>query len=82
MSSYKQVGNQTLAQMNRRNVAKHSTYGKAYDVAYPQYTVNGKTFGSDFEQANMYFNSVGGVLMEKLDSMTPAHVLKSTKSMS
>lgn len=44
---------------------------------YPQYTVNGKTFGSDYETANMYWQNHGGTLMEKLDHMTPAHVLQS-----
>ncbi len=45
-------------------------------ASYPQYTVNGRTFGKDYETANMYWQLRGGVLMEKLDSMTPAHVLQ------
>jgi len=51
-------------------------------MQYPQYTVNGKKFGTDYETANMYYKVNGGVLMEKLDPMTPWHVLQSTKSMS
>lgn len=47
-----------------------------------RYTVNGKMFGSDYAMANVYFMVHGGVMMEKLDSMTPWHVLKSTESMS
>lgn len=44
---------------------------------YPQYTVNGKMFGSDYKTANMYWQLNGGDLIEKLDHMTPAHVLQS-----
>lgn len=50
---------------------------KSQPVTYPKYTVNGKTFGTDYDQANMYWQANGGTLMEKLDSMTPWHVLQS-----
>ena len=45
-------------------------------MKYPQYTVNGKKFGTDYETANMYWKIHGGVLMEKIDHMTPSHVLQ------
>ena len=51
-------------------------------MTYPQYTVNGFKFGSDYKTANQYWLIHGGVLMEKLDTMTPWHVLQSTSSMS
>ena len=49
---------------------------------YPQYTVNGHVFGTEYQSANLYWSVYGGVMMEKLDCMTPWHVLKSTNSMS
>ena len=45
-------------------------------ATYPQYTVNHKIFGSDYATANLYWSDRGGVLMEKIDYMTPAHVLQ------
>ena len=44
---------------------------------YPQYEVNHKVFGQDYATANIYWQLNGGILMEKLDSMTPWHVLQS-----
>ena len=49
---------------------------------YPQYTVNRHVFGTDYATANLYWHVYGGILMEKLDHMTPWHVLKSTDSLS
>jgi hypothetical protein len=48
---------------------------------YPKYEVNGKVM-RDYDDARLYFAIYGGVMMEKLDCMTPWHVLQSTKSMS
>jgi hypothetical protein len=48
---------------------------------YPKYEVNGKVM-RDYNDARLYFSIYGGVMMEKLDQMTPWHVLQSTKSMS
>jgi acyl-CoA hydrolase len=42
---------------------------------YPQYTVDGKVM-RDYEDANLYWTVYGGVLMQKLDQMTPWHVLQ------
>jgi len=44
---------------------------------YPQYTVNGRKFAT-YEEANFYWQAKGGTLMEKLDALTPAHVLQQT----
>jgi acyl-CoA hydrolase len=41
----------------------------------PRYTVNGRIM-RDYEDANLYWQVYGGTLMEKLDRMTPAHVLQ------
>lgn len=49
---------------------------------FPQYVVDGKRFGTDYETALLYFQNQGQVLMEKLDSFTPWFVLQSKKSMS
>jgi hypothetical protein len=43
-------------------------------TAYPYYIVNGRTFAT-YPEARLYWQARGGVLLEKLDSKTPAHVL-------
>jgi len=48
----------------------------AHDDRKARYTVNGKMFGCDYATANVYWQIHGGILMEKLDSMTPWHVLR------
>lgn len=42
---------------------------------YPKYTVNGRIM-KDYKDANDYWTVHGGTMMEKLDNMTPAHVLQ------
>jgi hypothetical protein len=48
------------------------------DMKYPKYEVNGRSM-RDWEDAQMYWRVYGGVLMEKIDAMTPWHVLCSSK---
>ena len=43
--------------------------------SYPYWTVKNREFQA-FEEALQYWQMYGGALMEKLDSMTPAYVLK------
>jgi hypothetical protein len=45
---------------------------------YPKYEVNHKVM-RDWNDALFYWMVYGGVLMEKLDVMTPWHVLRSTE---
>ena len=47
---------------------------------YPQYEVNRKVFGTDYTTASMYWQLHGGILMEKLDHLTPWHVLQTKPS--
>jgi hypothetical protein len=49
-------------------------------MTYPQYEVNRKVFGTDYATANLYWQANGGILMEKLDAMTPWHVLQTKES--
>jgi hypothetical protein len=49
---------------------------KTETYTFPRYNVNGKDFGTSYELANMYWQVNGGTLMEKLDQMTPSHVLQ------
>ena len=42
---------------------------------YPKYEVNHKAM-QGWEDALMYWTVYGGLLMEKLDAMTPWHVLR------
>jgi hypothetical protein len=50
-------------------------------AGYPKYEVNNRIM-RNWEDALQYFTVYGGVIMEKLDHMTPWHVLKSTEPMS
>lgn len=43
---------------------------------YPQYTVNGRVM-LDYQDANLYWQVYGGTMMQKIDCMTPWHVLQS-----
>jgi hypothetical protein len=58
------------------NVAKSLERSKtAAPQGYPKYTVNGRIM-KDYNDASDYWTVHGGVMMEKLDNMTPAHVLQ------
>lgn len=43
-------------------------------TTYPKYEVNRRVFPT-YEDALVYWEVHGGILMQKLDSMTPWHVL-------
>ena len=47
-------------------------------MKYPKYEVNGKVM-RDWTDAFRYWSVYGGVMMQKLDSMTPWHVLHSSE---
>jgi hypothetical protein len=49
---------------------------ETYDKGYPKYEVNDRPM-RDWEDAQMYWQVYGGTLMEKIDWMTPWHVLQS-----
>ena len=52
-----------------------AAYNPRPEGKYPSYTVNGRIMRG-YEDANQYWQVHGGVMMEKLDAMTPAHVLQ------
>ena len=55
-------------------------FDKGESQMYPQYEVNRKVFGTDYTTASMYWQLHGGILMEKLDHLTPWYVLQTKPS--
>jgi hypothetical protein len=49
-----------------------------YPKEFPKYEVNDRPM-PNWEYALMYWQVYGGVLMEKLDAMTPWHVLQTSE---
>src|SRR5271154_398921 len=54
---------------------KQADTKQAGPAGYPKYTVNGRIM-KDYNDASDYWTVHGGTMMEKLDQMTPAHVLQ------